>query len=52
MVASSSLQIGEDRGDFERMREIGIAGGALLLAMRLHGIDIGAVEQRLVASGL
>ena len=42
------LEVGEDRRDFERMREIGIAGGALLLAMRLHGVDIGAVEQILV----
>ena len=42
------LVIGEDRGDFERMGEIGIARGALLLAMGLHGIDIGAVEQALV----
>ena len=41
------LEIGQDRRDFERMREIGIAGGTLLLAMRLHGIDVGAVEQRL-----
>ena len=46
------LEVGQDRGDFERMGEIGIAGGALLLAMRLHGVDIGAVEQRLVALGL
>ena len=44
------LEIGQDRRDFERMREIGIAGGALLLAMRLHGVDIGAVEQGLVGS--
>ena len=42
------LQVGEDGGDFERMGEIGIAGGARLIAMRSHGIDIGAVEQRLV----
>ena len=42
------LEPGEDGGDFERMRDIGIAGGALLLAMRAHGIDIGAVEQVLV----
>ena len=35
-------------GDFERMREIRIARGALLRAVRLHRIDIGAVEQRLV----
>ncbi len=39
------LEVGEDRGDFERMVEIGVAGGALLLAMLLHGIDIGLVEQ-------
>ncbi len=39
------LERGEDRGDLERMREIRIAGGAGLRAMRLHGIDIGAVEQ-------
>ena len=42
------LQIGQDRGDFQRMREIRIARGALLLAMGLHRVDIGAVEQRLV----
>ena len=42
------MHVGEDRGDFERMREIGIAGGALLMAMLLHGVDIGLVEQRLV----
>ena len=42
------LQVGQDRGDFERMRKIRVARGALLLAMRLHGIDIGAVEQRFV----
>ena len=42
------LEVGQDRGDFERMREVGIAGGALLRAMRLHGVDVGAVEQVLV----
>ena len=46
------LQLGQDAGDFERMGEIGIARGALLLAMRLHGVDIGAVEQRLVRLGI
>ena len=46
------LQVGEDGGDFERMGEIGVAGGALLVAMLLHGIDIGLVEQRLVDVGL
>ena len=42
------LEVGEDRGDFQRVGEIGIAGGPLLLAMRPHRIDIGAVEQVLV----
>ena len=52
IVASSSRISARMRGDFERMGEIGGAGGALLIAMRLHGIDIGAVEQRLVGVGL
>ena len=42
------LEVGEDAGDFERMREIGVAVGALLRAMLLHGVDIGLVEQVLV----
>ncbi len=42
------LEICQDRRDFERMGKIRIAGGARLLAMRLHGIDIGAIEQILV----
>jgi hypothetical protein len=42
------VHIGEDGGDFERVREIGVAGSALLVAMLLHGVDIGLVEQRLV----
>lgn len=46
------LEVGEDRGDLERMREIGVAGGACLRAVRLHGIDIGAVEQVLVGVGV
>ena len=46
------LEVGQDRRDFERMGEIRVAGGALLLAMRLHGVDIGAVEQRLVGVGI
>ena len=44
--------LGEDGGDFERMGEERSAGGPLLIAMRLHGVDIGAVEQRLVGVGL
>ena len=46
------LEVGEDRRDFERMREIGIAGGAGLRAMRLHGVDIGAVQQVFVGVGI
>jgi hypothetical protein len=42
------FQPGENAGDFQRVGEIGIAGGARLGAMFLHGIDIGAVEQILV----
>ena len=42
------LEVGEDRRDLDRMRKIRIAGGAPLLAMGLHGVDIGAIEQRLV----
>ncbi len=42
------LEVGQNGRDLERMREIGIARGALLGAMRLHGVDIGPVEQILV----
>ena len=42
------LEVGEDRRDLERVREIGIPGGAGLRAMRLHRVDIGAIEQILV----
>ena len=42
------LEVGEDAGDFERMGEVGIAVGALLRAMLLHGVDVGLVEQALV----
>ena len=44
------LELGQDRRDFEGMGEEGIAGGALLVAVRLHGVDVGAVEQRLVGA--
>ncbi len=46
------MHVGEDGGHFQRMREIGVAGSALLMAMLLHGVDIGLVEQRLVDVGL
>jgi hypothetical protein len=42
------LQVGQDGRDFERVGEIRVAGGALLAAVLLHGIDIGLVEQRFV----
>jgi hypothetical protein len=41
------LEIGEDRRDFERMRKIGVTRGSFLLAVRLHGVHISAVEKRL-----
>ena len=46
------LEVGQDRRDLERMGEIGLARGALLQAMRLHGVDIGAVEEVLVGVGV
>ena len=46
------LEVGQDRRDLERMGEVRVAGGPLLLAMGLHGVDIGAVEQRLVGIGI
>ncbi len=42
------LEPGQNRRDLERMREIRIAGRARLAAVRLHGVDIGAIEQILV----
>ena len=44
------LELGQDRGDLERMGEIGIAGRALLAAMRLHREHIGAIQQILVGA--
>jgi hypothetical protein len=42
------LEVGEDGCDFQRMRKIGIAGCPGLRPVRLHGVDIGAVQQILV----
>jgi hypothetical protein len=42
------FEVGEDGGDFERVGEIRIARRTLLLAVRLHRIDVGAIEQVLV----
>ena len=46
------VHVGQDRRHFERVREIRIAGCALLVAVLLHGVDIGLVEQGLVDFGL
>ena len=46
------LEIRQDRGDFQRMGEVRIARGAELLAVRLHGVDIRLVQQRLVGVGI
>ncbi len=46
------LELGQDGRDLEGMGEERIAGGALLVAVRLHGVDVGAVEQRLVGAGV
>ena len=40
--------LGKDGRDFEGMGEERSAGSPLLIAMGLHGIDIGPIEQRLV----
>ena len=40
--------LGQDRRHFQGMGKVRGAGGTLLIAVRLHGIDIRAVEQGLV----
>ena len=44
------LELGQDGGNFEGVGEEGIARGPLLVAVRLHGVDVGAIEQRLVGA--
>mgnify|MGYP000397997766 CR=1 FL=1 len=46
------MHVRQDRRDFERMGEIGVATGALLRAMLLHGVDVGPVEKRFIEFGL
>jgi hypothetical protein len=46
------LQIRQDRGHFQRVCKIGIAGRAHLLAMRRQPIGIGLVEERHVGVGI
>lgn len=38
----------QDSGNFKRMRNIRVAIGPLLLAVFLHGVDIGLVQQGLI----
>ncbi len=42
------MHFGQYGGDFERMRNIGVAIGPLLLSVFLHGIHIGLVQQGLI----
>ena len=46
------LQIGEYARDLDRMAEIRIAGGTLLVAVRLHRENVGAIDQPLVRVGI
>ena len=43
------FQIREDRRHFERVSKIGVTGSPLLRAMRLHGINIRSIQQRLIS---
>src|SRR2546430_14506195 len=43
---------GEAPRHFEGVGKIGVTGGASLLAVRLHGVDVGAVEHRLAGIGI
>ncbi len=43
------LHVGENRRDLEGMRKKRVAGRAFLRPMRLHGIDIGAIERNFVS---
>jgi hypothetical protein len=45
------LQVGHQPGDFHRMREVRVARCPLLRAVFLHGVNIGAVQHRLVHVG-
>ena len=51
MVASSSLSSVRIAATSRGWEKYGIARRALLVAVRLHGVDVGAVEQRLVGAG-
>jgi len=42
------MHFGEDCGNFQRMRDVGVAIGPLLLAVFLHRVNIGLVQQGLI----
>ena len=44
--------VGENPRHLNGMAEIGIAGGPLLAAVHAHGVDIGAIQDRLVRCGI
>ena len=44
------LELGEDRRHLERVGEVGIARLPHLVAVRLHGVHVGAIEQCLVGA--
>ena len=44
--------VGEDARHLDGVGEVGIAGGPLLRPVHAHGVDVGAVEQRLVGGGV
>ncbi|MGY4289639.1 hypothetical protein ACVWXO_008905 [Bradyrhizobium sp. LM2.7] len=46
------LQVGENRRHLEGVREIRVARGAGLRTVRLHGVDIGAVQKIFVGVGI
>src|SRR5262249_1358974 len=46
------LEVGQNRGHFERVRKVGIAGGPLLLAMSPHRIDVCPIEKRFARLGV
>ena len=46
------LEIGHQSGDFDRMAEIRIAARPRLGTVLLHGIDISAIEHRLIGVGV
>jgi hypothetical protein len=46
------LEVDEEAGDFEGMRQIGLAGGALLAVVGLLGEAVGALDEAQISRGL